>query len=604
MPLEPSVYVTWKDLWGELPGKEHVTQGLQKLDRLHTLILLSRINTHLFLDNFHRNRKETVEVQRFLLAWLLSSEVIEKAQERFGGDRLDFRRPFHQQQVLTLMKWALQETAQVGGIRPDTDATARHRLGSCLIKTSDLLFPPEMHRAIDKWRQSSTINNFLAIQLSSGSGFEVNNPPAIPSSMVRSDILFTDIVQANINTPLDVHAEFEKHTGLALTTYLDMIFALMAHYVSRTQQQLQQHPGNAVINPKTFFGPHVGQDQAQRFWAMEAASVEQVAAELEKDTGLSPHQDFTAFRMKPFLRIADDCAICVNPTFLQEKLEAGLFWAITNHLQKTEDRKLMFDTWGKCFEAYVNHLLSSAAHKDLEVHLPFPQFEEKGHRHESFDAVLISGQTLAVVECKGGFLSAKAKYSEDRKALLEELDLKFGSQPGGGVEQLVRKIEQVFHARDSERRQINELDPYKIQVVIPVLIVQDGFVSSPFTVPWLAKLFRDCIRKKALLKKLVCMGLVVVDVGELEAIRPHVISKQVSLIEALMHRARKGAPGSDNRIFTFHDTTISLLEEKKIDKVPRVDFDERLDAIVNRVCWRFFDRPFERLGSEEESAHG
>ncbi len=586
------LYFGWRDLWGKSPTEEEVVGELRKLDRLHSVLLLSRISIHLFLENFRNKEKEAIALQGFLVANFLDDEVLAKAKERFGRDRLDLRRSFHSQQVLTLLKWAIIQGAQTGGVRPDTDRNARYVLGGCLLKTSDLLFTQEMRKAMDKWQRSPTMNNFVSFQLQAGSGFEVNNPPPIDRSVVRSDIIFGEIL-SKINTPLNVSGEFRKYTGIELDAYIDMVLGVLAHYLSKTHQELIDDPGLALINPKTFFA-QTPAEQVERFWAMESATLDELSVDLRKDTGLKPHQDFIVFRKKPFVRISEDAVVCLNPGFVQEKLEAGLFWSIVNHLDD-DDRKKMFETWGGLFETYVNYLLASSIRPETETHISFPEFTRKKHRHESFDAVVITGSKCIVIECKGGFLSARAKYAEDRRAFLEDLDLKFGAKSGGGVEQLARKIGQVFARKESERRQVEHIRPEEIEIVVPVLLVQDPFVISPFTAAWLAKRFRDCMRKKDVLKKLKWMGLVVIDVGEMEAIRPYVMSGRVSFTDCVMYRARKGDPGSDNRIFTFGETAENYLREMDIKVVPTSDFDQRFDAIINRVTMRFFGRPFERL---------
>lgn len=594
MALELAVYVTWEELYSKRPTKEEILEELRHLDRLHSVILLSRINAHLFLDGNRRSSEETNALQRFLIGAFFDDNTLSHAKEKLGNAHPDFRRAFHIPQVLALLKDTVTGAAETGGIRPDVDKEARYSLGRCLIKTSDLLMTPEMSRLIEKARRSDSVKNMLAIQLQGGSAFEINNPPPLKSSVVRSDIMFSEVMP-RVKSPLNVGTEFVRQTGLDLNTYLDMLFGVIAHYLSKKQQQLIEDPGLAVINPNTFFGKEVSPDHARRFWEMESASLEELKPELQEKAGLQPHQDFTVFRRRPFVRIGADTVVCLNPGFVQEKLEVGLFWSIVNHLSNDEDRKRMFDSWGQAFQEYVNHLLATSVHKDSEKHIPFPNFAGKKHRHEAFDAIVTCGKVCIVIESKGGFLSASAKYAEDNEKFLGDLDLKFGAQPGGGVEQLVRKIAQIFAAQESERREIEGLDISSVEVVVPVLVVQDLFVASPFTAPWLAKLFRDNMRKKALMKKVVWTGLVLMDIGELESIRPFMISSSISFTDFVMERARKGDPGSDSRIFTFGDTSQQLVKERAISETPHSDFDDRFDRVINRVSMRFFNRPFERL---------
>jgi len=115
---------------------------------------------------------------------------------------------------------------------------------------------------------------------------------------------------------------------------------------------------------------------ADKFWEMESCTISEFASILSEQSELVPHQDFTAFRMKPFLRLDTGTVICVNPGFVQEKLEIGLFWTIVNNLQG-QDRKIAFDTWGKLFEAYVNQILETAVNPAKEKYIPCPDFTKR-----------------------------------------------------------------------------------------------------------------------------------------------------------------------------------------------------------------------------------
>src|ERR1700694_2255654 len=60
----------------------------------------------------------------------------------------------------------------------------------------------------------------IILQLSSASGLEINNPPDMRSSVVRSNTLFGEILK---RTPsdLDLAAVFKERTGMEINEYLD-----------------------------------------------------------------------------------------------------------------------------------------------------------------------------------------------------------------------------------------------------------------------------------------------------------------------------------------------------------------------------------------------
>jgi hypothetical protein len=286
-----------------------------------------------------------------------------------------------------------------------------------------------------------------------------------------------------------VQAFFNK----LLDSYVDFTPAALAMYLCRSPNDLIANSSLAILNPALLFGPAVPVELAQRFWNMQTATMDEFAKVLSLECDLIPAQDFTAFRMKPFLRLDTGNVICINPGFIQEKLEVGLFWTIVNNLP-AEGRSKAFETWGNLFETYINETLEFAVDKGKETFIPLPEFAEKKHRHEAFDRMLLSGPLCVVFECKGGFLPNKAKYAEDVDQFLASLDQKFGTASGAGVEQLARKIGQVFAADQKERRMLATADLSDVKIVVPALVVQDGFVSSFFTVPWLAKRFRSVLK--------------------------------------------------------------------------------------------------------------
>jgi hypothetical protein len=289
--------------------------------------------------------------------------------------------------------------------------------------------------------------------------------------------------------------------------------------------------------------------------------------------------------------------VCVNPGFVQEKLETGLFWTITNGLE-VKDRQYAFDSWGKLFEAYVNQSFSEAVDPAVERYVPCPDFIGKQHRHESFDAMLLSKEVCAVFECKGGFLPNKAKYGDDLDQFLNALDKKFGTQDGAGVEQLARKIGQVFAHDEKTRRTLEGCDLTGIKIVVPVLVIQDGFASSMLSAPWLIKSFRDMMRKTNRLN-VVWPSLLVLHVEDVEKLSIYVKSRAVSLSECLLAISKLGDP-RPGKLFSFEGALRGYLDEKGIGKISDDPLVRKFGEVINRMTLRLFNRPFERPKEREE----
>jgi hypothetical protein len=208
---------------------------------------------------------------------------------------------------------------------------------------------------------------------------------------------------------------------------------------------------------------------------------------------------------------------------------------------------------------------------------------------------LLAGRVCAVFECKGGFLPNNAKYADDLDEFVKALEKKFGTDPNAGVEQLARKIGQVF-ARDKRvRRELEGIDVSGVDIVVPVLVVQDNFASSFLTVPWLAKSFRDLMRKTAVLdRRVVWTSLLVLHAEDVEKLSTYVKARVFSLSECLLDCSKMGDPGP-GRLFSFDQLLRQYLLENKIAKVPPTDLDKKLIGVISRVTMRFFNQPFEPL---------
>jgi hypothetical protein len=584
-PPRTVVYITWKELFDEKPTESSVLEFVRTLSKESTVAFLARIMGLLFLDRALAKSEETIKLQSLLINNLFDDEIFDRAKRRLGAERLDFRIAFHPQQILLMMKWVLLHGLSSGGMQPDTDEW-RHSIGRALLKTSDFLITN--HMAIQIANPHSN-RDMLRLQLSVGSGNEVANPPSIVNGVARTIEMFGKLLKT-VKLPIDLNRAFETRAGLSIGDYIDLTLALLANYLGRTPKELVENPNIPIVDPRTFFGTRPAPDLIQNFWRIETTVIDDLIARLSSTTTLLQHQDFTAFRVRPFLQLSSGNVVCIYPGFIQEKLESGLFWTIANSLEGI-DRQNSFDAWGKLFESYVNETFAESVDPNIERYIPQPEYSEKRNRHESFDGMLVSQNICVVFECKGGFLPNNAKYGDDVGRFIASLDRKYGTQERAGVEQLSRKIGYVFGRNEKLRRSVEGLDSTKVKIIIPVLVVQDEFVSSPLTVPWLAKEFRDLMRKIDLSRHVLWPSLVVLHVEDVEKLGTYAKAKAVSVSECLLIAAKMGDPRPGN-IFSFDQVLRSYLKQKGISKIPPGELTRKLREAMNSVTMRLFDRPF------------
>jgi hypothetical protein len=376
---------------------------------------------------------------------------------------------------------------------------------------------------------------------------------------------------------------------------VDLIFGLLIFYITREQAQLIADPGIFLFNPDSFFR-NVEKEDVQKFLSMELSTLDEMVAELQKPSNLKPQHDFIAFRKKPLLRVSENAAVCINPGFLQEKLESGLFWSIFNSLETDKERGLLFQMWGMLFERYVSYLLTEPFQGKAEKYIGFPRFAD--NNEEAFDGVITAESKWFVLEYKGGFLKAEAKYAENEGEFIRDVRLKFGTAPGAGIEQLARKIGQAFCADDSKQRRLCAIDSSGVSIIVPVMVVQEPFVSSELTSRYLCDEFRFHLRKERLRKDVVCTGLQVLDVEDIENIRAYISSGQCSFSDCLMGHARLG-----DRAGSFRDYFGQYFQEKSLKAVEDRNLETRVRKIFDRLSIRFFGHSFAELDREAGAAH-
>jgi hypothetical protein len=582
-------------MFGVRPTEDQLLREVRSLDRLHTFWLLARINILLALDRVHRDPKETIRLQTYLVNAFIDDELFESLRQKFGRERLVDRQPFHSLQVLTLMKKVILGGAREGGIKPDSSREGANCLGRCLMMINDFLFTDGNAQAINANRISQKRRR-IALQLQLGSGLEVNNPPSIERSIVRSDIIFNEILR-KIAPILDVHDLFEKRIGLTLEEYVDLIFGVLIHYVTLDPSKLIEDTGLACVNVKTYFA-EAPAESVERFWRMELMNLDELEERLRRPSCLKIQHDFIAFRERPFVQIAEENVIPVHVGFIQEKLEVGLFWSVFHSLASNQERASFFSDWGRLFEEYISETLQRTFKGTADEYFPFPRFADTND--EGFDGVVISGEYCFVMEYKGGFLKADAKYAEDEDEFIRDLQKKVGRDKKAGMEQLSRKVGAVFASNKAKRRHLIGIDTSNVKVIVPMLIVQESFVSSEVTTPYLVDVFESLKYKENINPQVACTFPLILDVSEVENLKPYVMSGKISFIDCIMERIRMGRGG----FLSFGDFLRGYVDQRKIMRMKDVETQERFRLIMNRTSERFFNKPFLPNGRAIPPANG
>ena len=369
-----------------------------------------------------------------------------------------------------------------------------------------------------------------------------------------------------------------------LSEYVDFNIGALSNYIIPEPERFIENGNLCFLNTKDFFSKVSG-ESIRSFWNLELGTLTQYQHGLGSILNVAHYHDFTPFRKRPFFEAFDGHCMPIHPSFIQEKLEAGLFWTIFHTLRDNEERVELFRLWGHLFEVYINETLSAASHADGRF-IPFPKYLDTGE--EAFDGIILQGETCFVFECKGGFLKAEAKYSDDPDILMPDLEMKFGSSKTGALRQLASHITRVFARKPAERRDIGGLDLRNSKIVVPVLVVQEKFVSSPFTSYFLAHSFRSELRKQRLAGDIncQCQRLIVMDAYDVEALKACNSRGNFSLADCLFSRTFHG-----DVVLDFHAFLIEYAEENGLSLKADEQTNASFAKIIDRVSERFFERP-------------
>jgi hypothetical protein len=386
---------------------------------------------------------------------------------------------YHRQQLLFVAKEALLICPAHGGNDPLAPAHSGE-MARVLLMANDLL-PKGLTGPVPTAEQMVRVmSEFIPIGEASGFQKPLNK---ILRSRLMIDQFFPD--------SKEIRGVFHEATGVSLDDYFALCFATLCRYVELDFKKYQSEPGSFLLSAGWYGTTPIDPQTIVSFLREISATVDEFNAALARRN--SAANDFTCFRGKPYLRDEANYLL-IDPIFLAEKSESGVFWSINHSLSR--ERRLQFhQDWGLAFERYVNWLMESSADERLNRVHPNPKFSDTGE--EVCDAILVCANSAVFVESKGATFTADAKYGKNPERLREEVEEKFIETDGRrkGVGQLALRIQDVFNR--SVPRRIEGIDVSGIVKVYPVLITRDDIGAALVLNAYLASRFRDLFHRKS-----------------------------------------------------------------------------------------------------------
>jgi hypothetical protein len=437
---ELAVYETFEDVFGRKSTLDELIADIRSFRQQSVLWVCAAIIAGMQLWN--RIDLQPVEVYLHLLSLFFDRRLHPRFIAGYWGSE-PRRVLFHRRQILLIAKLAILNCSG-GGI------DARHsaeRFGPILLKANDqfhygLLFDITNPRVAERNDYAKIITEMVAVG--------EHASPHIAHLITRSHLMLTRFSEELRGDPdfVDVAEEHEKATGLTLEEFEAMVFGVHARFGEGIVKKLLTEPGVLPLKDADFASTAVPAEKARHFVDLLAADPGTMAKELkEKDNGPN---DFTIFRKFPLVQLYFNLPLTtawcgflmMDNLFFLEKIQAGPYWN-ANTLYGLKLRKF----WGAVFEKYVNELMRQACAGTSSIFLPDPRPSDDPNT-QLCDGILVSNDSMVLIEYKSSMFRADTKYSGNHAALAEEIEKKLvhdrEADKRKGVWQLAEAVKKIF----------------------------------------------------------------------------------------------------------------------------------------------------------------
>ena len=328
------------------------------------------------------------------------------------------------------------------------------------------------------------------------------------------------------NTNVDVNRIFCQATGLTLRNYYHLILLVVSKYLNLSVQEILEGEESLFID---FKGAPDLKPLYDKLLPHDCISVNTLAAKAAKSTSL--RNEFRLWRRYPLVKITEDRIVCVDISFLLDKLQNGIFWIIRDQLEKRKkgDGQKIISLWGDVFEDYAASIVKRGINSQtpsMEKCILNPQYIGKSE-NECTDIAVCSNDTLILLECKAPLLKAEVKFSGNFGKLRREIQTKLvqtrsehGRTKIKGVVQLWNAIQTLGHTNKKKRRRVEGIEISKVKKIYPILVLSDPVFGAPCMNWFLNSEFQRFVNRNALKNHLEIMPLTVLTIDHLEQLEP------------------------------------------------------------------------------------
>jgi hypothetical protein len=571
--------LTYSELFDRVPTKEELGSLVKGLNAFNTAVLTARLCAmfrHSAWSRHPQDKKALEKFQYWFATAILDQETKERLELRFGAENPARRPVFHPLQFLNVMRLALLQAEGDDSARPDTSTPHTHQLGTACLMVSDLLLSEEEKQNL---RAGSVDDRRKQLMLQSLASLEVSDPTPLRNLFFRSYATYRIVLRdsellktiANECGELDIEEEFEKSFGITLMGWMSLVFCAQTVLLMNTQDDLLNKPELFIINRKSILHEStLTQEQIDSFFDALSMTFDELRTEVRKERPVDERLDLVPFKSKPFFVTAPDNYACIDFGLVTEKMHNGPYFLLSNKLPE-DDRERMFKAWGFLFEAYVNWLLKGIDGRHSAKLYADTRWEGG---QKSFDGVIVKSRVVAVLEYKGGFLRQDARYSNDLDTFMTDLQRKVGL----GCMQLARDIGSLFPDNGPTKRLLNVPIPANPVSVLPILVVQDLMLRTPFINYFLNQRFQEERSKFKTKARIDVLPLNVVQITDLEDLVEMAEAFDLDVLSTLHQRCIK----SKDMLLELRDVVRSIPDPDKNRHAPR--FEEIAEKSNNEMC--------------------
>lgn len=469
-----AVLITYREIFKKEPDLSELHKILKEYERREVIFLLAKLN--ILLGTWQNTPQ--FELDQRLSTYLLGGLQNELRETR--GSSLS-RVVFSRLTLLYVMKQACIACPEKGSQL--NTRKAHSEMGVCCLMANDLLLPFIPSPSDGLLERLTNLLPF-ADYVSHGN---------YPMEIGRTKLIFDEVSKLQPLAAradfIDLLASFQNHLGLDASIFCELCFGCSSKFLNIKLEELEANPELAVLRRNTFFSKsQVPNEQATHFFQKLTISEPDFVKKVNESKE-RPANDLTIFQAFPLVEIANDVFVCLDPGFLVDKAGRSLYWTLFFQIPEDQRGKLA-SFWGAVFESYVNYVLEKSYSAGGKF-LPDPRFP---NGDASFDACILEGRNLLVLEHKSSVIRADAKYSGDPAKLKKELDLKFIEGEADGAKGLTQISKHLYRFFNGEK--LGDLSSADVDRVFPIMVCLENTMVVPYVGRYLNEQFREMLPRR------------------------------------------------------------------------------------------------------------